>query len=505
MTGEAISRAIRGRAQLRLERIRKDDLFFPTDGAALVFGVLIFSLVIFALDKQLLGDPDTYWHVATGKWILTERAFPRRDIFSHTALGQPWIDLEWLAQVILFESYDRFGWAGLILLCGFVISLTFVIMYEFLAAELRPTVALGASAISFLFASDHYLARPHLLTLPIIVVWTVILSRASTEKCSPPLWLLPLMTLWANLHGGFTLGLLLAAGFGLESTLAAASSERRRVALGWSAFWVGALLASCLTPYGYYYALQTFRVLELGKLLPQIQELRPMNPHLDILQELILVSLLAMALLSGAKLGLVRVLMIIVLLHLALQHVRGLAIFALVLPFLLAHPLQQQFAFLRPTRDPFPLFQKGRFRSRATIALAASLLVTAVVGGVYATLRRDEAPSDDITPAAAVDYSLTKTVTGPVLNDFDFGGYLIFRGIPTFIDGRTLPFGEDFVLAYADAITPGDGSKLDYLADKHKISWTLLRPKSVAALHFDHSAAWRRLYVDDLAVVHVRR
>jgi hypothetical protein len=206
MTGEAISRASRGRAQLRLERIRKDDLFFPTDGAALVFGVLIFSLVIFALDKQLLGDPDTYWHVATGKWILTERAFPRRDIFSHTALGQPWIDLEWLAQVILFESYDRFGWAGLILLCGFVISLTFVIMYEFLAAELRPTVALGASAISFLFASDHYLARPHLLTLPIIVVWTVILSRASTEKCSPPLWLLPLMTLWANLHGGFTLG-----------------------------------------------------------------------------------------------------------------------------------------------------------------------------------------------------------------------------------------------------------------------------------------------------------
>jgi hypothetical protein len=75
-----------------------------------------------------------------------------------------------------------FGWAGLILLCGFVISLTFVIMHEFLAAELRPTVALGASAISFLFASDHYLARPHLLTLPIIVVWTVILSRVRIHR-----------------------------------------------------------------------------------------------------------------------------------------------------------------------------------------------------------------------------------------------------------------------------------------------------------------------------------
>jgi hypothetical protein len=93
----------------------------------------------------------------------------------------------------------------------------------------------------------------------------------------------------------------------------------------------------------------------------------------------------------------------------------------------------------------------------------------------------------------------------PVLNDFDFGGYLIFRGIPTFIDGRTLPFGKEFALKYTDAVTPGGGSALDHLADTYKVAWTLLRPHSEAAFHFDQSPNWRRIYADDVAVIHLRR
>ena len=76
-------------------------------------------------------------------------------------------------------------------------------------------MGLGAASISLLLAPNQFLARPHLLTFPIIVVWTACLARASEEERTPSFWLLPLMVLWANLHGGFTLGLFLAAGFGL--------------------------------------------------------------------------------------------------------------------------------------------------------------------------------------------------------------------------------------------------------------------------------------------------
>ena len=77
--------------------------------------------------------------------------------------------------------------------------------------------------------------------------------------------------------------------------------------------------------------------------------------------------------------------------------------------------------------------------------------------------------------------------------------------IPTFIDGRTLPFGKAFVLAYSDAIKLGASDKLEWLAESYNVTWTLLRPGSAAALHFDRSPGWRRLYADDVAVVHVRR
>ena len=89
-----------------------------------------------------------------------------------------------------------------------------------------------------------------------------------------------------------------------------------------------------------------------------------------------------------------------------------------------------------------------------------------------------------------------------MFNHYNFGGYLIFRGIPTFIDGRTLPFGKEFTLEYLNA---DEGNRLDQLVDKYGVMWTLLLPKSSSARHFDQSPSWRRVYADDVAVVHVRR
>src|SRR6266852_6165580 len=80
-------------------------------------------------------------------------------------------------------------------------------------------------------ARPSHWARLHILTYPIIVLWTAGLAKACDENRRPSLWLLPLMVLWANLHGGFTIGLMLAFGFGLDATIAAVGAQRRRVAM----------------------------------------------------------------------------------------------------------------------------------------------------------------------------------------------------------------------------------------------------------------------------------
>ena len=239
-----------------------------------------------------------------------------------------------------------------------------------------------------------------------------------------------------------------------------------------------ALLAGCITPYGYQYLVETFNVLNLGPVLQQNSEWRPMDADSDYVQETILLVLLALALTFGVKLRFPRVLLVIGFLHFGLKHVRGLPMVALTWPFMLAGPLQNQFAFLRPATDPWPLFGARKSGSFTTIiGVAAAVVAVVILGAAYTRVRPVVNPSPNVSPQAAVDYVLQQNVSGPVFNDFDFGGYLIFRGIKTFIDGRTLPFGKQFAVDYFDAQKIQNLAKLDEMADTYKVTWTLLQTR----------------------------
>ncbi|MGH6643177.1 MAG: hypothetical protein ACRED3_10825, partial [Bradyrhizobium sp.] len=85
-----------------------------------------------------------------------------------------------------------------------------------------------------------------------------------------------------------------------------------------------------------------------------------------------------------------------------------------------------------------------------------------------------------------------------------FGGYLISRDIKVFIDGRAELYGERFVTEYYDAIEARNVDELLRMLDAHRIDATLLDPSSPAASALDHVKGWKRLYADDIAVIHVR-
>jgi hypothetical protein len=479
-------------------------LNFPIDLTALIFAVAVFAFSLFVLNQHFLFDPDTYWHVETGRWIWMNHAVPRSDIFSHTAHGHAWTNMEWLSQVILFLFYAALGFHGLVIVSSLAITVTFGLLYWLLAHRLRATVALGGAVVAMFFASLHFSARPHLLSYPIIVAWIAGLVRACDEKRAPSYWLLPLMTLWSNMHGAFTLGLLLAGGFGFEATVMAAAAERWHVARQWIVFWFCALGAGCITPYGYQYVMETYNVLNLGLVLEQNSEWQPMNAESQPVHEAILLVLLILALSYGAKLAFPRVLLVVGMLHLGLRHVRGLPMIALSWPFMLAGPLSAQFPFLRPTTDSSPLFGTRGLAVRGAAAILATTVVTVGLAVAYMRLRPDVVFSPDVSPRAAVDFAL-KSTNGPVFNDFNFGGYLIHRGIKTFIDGRTLPFGRNFAIDYFDAATIEHFGKLEELTDRYKVTWTLIRPNTILSYYFDHSPRWQRVYADEFAVVHVRR
>src|SRR5712691_9764019 len=209
----------------------------------------------------LLNDPDTYLHIAAGNWIVAHRALPMHDPFSHSMPGADWISSEWLAQIILAAVYDSFGWAGIVLIAAASVAVAVAVLTHFLLRRFAPLPALIAAAAAAALLLPHALARPHVLALPLLVLWSGLLLAARDADRAPPFAALIVMVLWANLHGSFMFGLALAAFLGGEAVLRPGAG-RSRAAEGrqWGIFVLAAVVAALITPYGVGGLLQPIRL-----------------------------------------------------------------------------------------------------------------------------------------------------------------------------------------------------------------------------------------------------
>ena len=134
------------------------------------------------------------------------------------------------------------------------------------------------------------------------------------------------------------------------------------------------------------------------------------------------------------------------------------------------------------------------------ICLAMAALATA-----YSWRYTNNGPDRSIAPKAAIDFVRQNGISGNVFNSYDFGGYLIFSGIPTFIDGRVTPYTDDFLRKYSEAVNLVDIEKAFLLLDEYKVTWVILRPKEPLAKALAQSAEWDEAYSDKYSVVFVRR
>lgn len=90
----------------------------------------------------------------------------------------------------------------------------------------------------------------------------------------------------------------------------------------------------------------------------------------------------------------------------------------------------------------------------------------------------------------------------PVLNEYGFGGYMIFKGVRPFIDGRADMYGDAFVARYFRLASP-DPKTLDAVIEEYDVAWTVFPPRHPITALMDAKPGWRRLYADRYAVVHV--
>ncbi|TMJ43495.1 MAG: hypothetical protein E6G89_01465, partial [Alphaproteobacteria bacterium] len=307
------------------------------------------------------------------------------------------------------------------------------------------------------------------------MAWTASLFRAAERQQPPSFLLLALLVAWANLHGSFPLAILIA-GFAFCHVLETHGFRDRSLVLRWAGFVACCLPAILIHPYGIEPLLFAVQISLGNDWIPTISEWLPFNAQDKPIHEACLLAFFALLLWIRPKLSLSKIAFVLFALHMFLMHQRFVFVYVLLVPMAIIRDMVPQDSRLSlalwegQPRDFVESLAIRRFN-----ALAGLLLIAAIAAPLV-LLRNAVEPPSDVFAGKAIRFAQDNMLPGNVLNDYDFGGSLIFHGVPTFVDGRSgqLFLGK-FAADVAETVKPEGSSVFMRQLDEYHIGWTLLR------------------------------
>ena len=459
----------------------------PYEAGPLLLAAIVFALACFS--QAVLNDGDTWSHVATGNWILAHGEVPRTDPFTFSMPGAPWTAHEWLSEVLLALAYRAAGWNGVVLLTAAAAALACWFFGSYVVRKLGGPAVAVLLAASLTLLTPSLLARPHIFAFPALAFWGAALMTARDNDRAPPLWIAGIITIWANLHGSYAFGLALIGPFALEALIEAAPARRFAVIRDWGLFGILGLIAALITPFGIEGLLFPFKLLDLHY-LTEIGEWEPESFAKIGALEVLILTLILFAVLQPVRMKPLRAILLVGLIHMSVSHVRHKLLLSALAPMLLAGPVAEAL-------KAHPLVVRAQ---RQVIIVFA--LVGLIIAG--ARLFTPNPRGDSLnTPATALQQLPPELKAKRVLNDYNFGGYLIFHDMKPFIDGRADMFGDAFLGQFLELIS-GESESVVQTLDRYDIAWTMLTPSRRLLKQMDKLPGWHRVYTDSFAVIHVR-
>jgi hypothetical protein len=419
---------------------------------------LFVALAAFALALATPpSDPDMYWHLASGKWMLDHGQLLRADVFSSTVNGQPYSVGEWLGQIVLYVAYLAGGWTGLVILRGLLVGVcAFFLARVALRGGAPIIVAVPVTCAALLLSEIVWTDRPHLFTLALFPLLLDLLLAARAGRFGLLLGVPPLMLLWTNLHGGYALGLALVGVFTLEALL----TRRNFAAFAITAS--TAFAASLVDPGSLGLSAAAAHATAPPRFI--VEESPPdVTRPAGFVFAAFIIGTLALAMRSGGSL--LDLLLLAPLLWLGLSAQRHMPYFAFAaVPFISAaiprawSPLEAWLA----RRRPYP---RG-----AIVGFGAGVAAMALAGVAFVP----NAPNERAYPTVVLD--AVRSGSGVLLNEYDWGGYLIWRAPerPVFVDGRLFPFLPDVFADWRTAVELGPRWK--EVLERYQVTQVLLRP-----------------------------
>lgn len=447
-------------------------------------------------------DPDMWWHLRTGEYILQE-GVPRQDVFSFTVPQHEWVTHEWLAQVFMWGVYQVAGLPGLIVVFAALTALTFWLVYR--GSGARPFLAAFITLLAAITAAIVWGARPQIFNLLFAALFIHILERVKNKELrTRALWLLPLaMIVWANLHSGYLLGIAILAVYAVGELISHLTGQSTAFSLRQLfAVTIVSFLASVLNPSGAELWIYPFLTLGSPAMQAYIQEWHSPDFHATIFWPFgAMIGLGVMGLLlSSQRPSWTELLLFGGTAAAGFISARNIPIFAIVtVPILTRHWL------LAASDTPlYPTLSGGAPETKPPqpmLILNWAILLLALLGAGLWTATKigsNEAAIAERYPVTAVDYLQQAHLTeARIYNSYNWGGYLIWRGVPVFVDGRADVYGDEFLFDYRRTfdITPDWQEPLA----QYDVEYVLMERGSPLTVLLTVSNEWQEIYADDLA------
>jgi len=453
--------------------------------------------------KSRFNDPDMWWHLKMGQIIWTAHKVPVTDIFSFTTNHHAWTPHEWLSQLTIYMAYLWGGYSGLMLWLVCFTAAIFIggyVLCSLNSGNLK--VSFVGAMVIFLFATSGLAIRPQMIGYLFLILELTFIQLGRTRS---PRWfwcLPPLFALWINCHGSFFLGILVIGAFLFSSffqfQFGSLIAERwdphgRKILIFALLMSLAALF---LNPDGIQpiiYPIDTFMHQPLG--LSMVQEWQPLQltTQRGVFLLLVLAGVFLLVAIRKAELRFDELILLAAATWLAGSHTRMVFVFGILAAPILSRMLADSWEGYNLATD--------RWWPNA-LMMAAALLLAWLAFPSKAEMTRQ---AEEKSPVKAVEYIQSHHLSGPMLNDYGFGGYLIWAAPehPVFVDGRGDVFEWTGVLEeFAGwATMQTDPNKL---LDKYRIEFCLLNSQSPMAHVLALLPAWKSVYSDGNAVIFVR-
>lgn len=488
------------------------------DRGDVVRGLLMMIVVVFFIawiQDFKVFDRDFWWHVTAGNLMLQTGHLIQTDPFAFTRAGLPYLAThEWLAQIVMATVMNLGGIDGIIVFRTLMCVLTFGLLLLISPHRIWPLgfIAIWAANI----VRGGFLERPQLFTF-VIFAAMILLSFLflDTKDTRKKIWICSafavLELLWVNMHGGAALLGIALMGFlflqrATDAITGAHLQESKKDALLLLGTGCALGIIFILPPNGIDSIQYVWDLLH-DKTIAYIAEWQPRAWPL-YLQEMSFFWVIALGtIVIGRRHWIFCALLLLATGYLSRQAFRHETLFVMATLGVAFYQLGHASFFDRL----WNWLQTRVLWSALLAALCLGILIPAVHSRGTAFMRHDNLfgyGAFDLAKGAA-DFVQKEKIAGNMFNTYGIGGYLIYRGIPVFIDGRNVDYGFDFMThTYAAGI---DASVWDQLVEKYTLNYAIVDYDVIRladhipySQHLDTNPEWKVVYMDDWTAVYVK-